>query len=267
MRRNRYAAVLVAATLALAGCASSQGTQGANPADPFEPMNRAVFAFNETADKAIVKPVAQAYDSVVPELFRFMIGNFFSNLGDVWTTVNQLLQGKPGTAASDAARVLINSTLGFAGISDPASEMGFEKHREDFGQTLGRWGLASGPYLVLPILGPSSVRDGIGLIPDYAFDPIQAIDSHGVRNNTYLLRGIETRASLLKLEGVVEGAALDRYSFLRDGYLQRRHNLVWDGNPPITDDESWYDEDLGTEGSEGAAGSAAPSPAAPPKAR
>lgn len=241
MNRSTLAATAFAAAVVLPGCAT---TQGANPADPLEPMNRAVFAFNEAADKAVVKPVAQAYDTVVPELFRFLIGNFFSNLGDVWTSVNQLLQGKPREAVSDAARVLINSTLGFAGVADPASEMGFEKHREDFGQTLGRWGVGSGPYLVLPILGPSSLRDGAGLVADYGFDPIGAANSEGVRNNAYLLRAIDTRASLLQAEKVVEGAALDKYSFIRDGYLQRRKSLIWDGDPPASDDdESWYQED------------------------
>ncbi|MBN9461832.1 MAG: VacJ family lipoprotein [Burkholderiales bacterium] len=225
------AAAALAAALSLGACA----TAGAPAADrdPLEPMNRAVYTFNDALDRAVLKPVAQGYQDYVPEVLRNAAGNVFGNLADLWTAANQLLQGKPREAISDLSRVLINSTVGFAGLGDPASDMGFEKHREDFGQTLGRWGVPAGPYLVLPFFGPSSLRDAPGLGVDlYVGDPLLAIDSHGRRNNLYALRIVDGRAALLRGERVIEGAALDRYSFLRDAYLQRRRNQVYDGNPP-----------------------------------
>lgn len=237
MTRRLIAAGACALAFSLSGCAST-GSPSAQ-VDPLEPMNRAVFGFNEFVDENALQPVARAYQAAVPELFRYMIGNFFSNLGDLWTAGNQLLQGKPAAAASDASRVLINSTLGFLGVADVATEMGLEKHREDFGQTLGRWGLASGPYLVLPFLGPSSVRDGTGLTLDMLASPLREIDSEGRRNNLRALGIVDTRASLLRAGSVVDGAALDKYSFMRDAYLQRRQNQVWDGNPPLED----YDDE------------------------
>ena len=247
MMRRLLAAGACALALALSGCATAGGTgaQGgqASRVDPLEPFNRAVFGFNEFVDRNALEPAARAYDTVVPELFRFMIGNFFSNVGDVWTAANQLLQGKPREAVSDASRVLINSTLGFLGVADVATEMGLEKHREDFGQTLGRWGVGAGPYLVLPLFGPSSVRDGIGLTADMFADPLREIDSEGRRNNLRAVRILDTRATLLRAGDVVEGAALDKYSFMRDGYLQRRHSQVWDGEPPLED----YDDDAGAD--------------------
>ncbi len=234
--RRSLAVGAVGALLVLGGCAAA-GAPAADR-DPLEPMNRAVYRFNDALDRALVKPVAQTYQDYLPEVLRNAVGNVFGNLADVWTAANQLLQGKPREAISDAARVLINTTVGFAGLGDPASDMGFEKHREDFGQTLGRWGLPAGPYLVLPFFGPSSVRDAPGLGVDlYVGDPVLAIDSRGQRNNAYLLRTIETRASLLRAERVIEGAALDRYSFVRDAWLQRRRNQVYDGNPPFEPDD------------------------------
>lgn len=231
MKRGRLRVAAVAAvTLLLGGCATAGGPAAGR--DPLEPVNRAVFRFNEEVDRAVLKPVARGYRDVVPEEMRNLVGNFFGNLADLWTAANQLLQGKPGKAASDLSRFVINSTLGFAGIADIATPAGFEKHNEDFGQTLGRWGIPAGPYLVLPLLGPSSLRDAPALVADYRGDLVMAIDSEGRRNNSALLRVVDTRASLLKLERVVEGAALDRYSFVRDGYLQRRRNQVYDGDPP-----------------------------------
>ena len=230
-RSAALSALVLAGTLALSGCAST-GTGPRSAADPFEPMNRAVFAFNETADEYVVKPVAQAYTTVVPEYFRGVIGNVFANVGELWTAANQLLQGKPMAALGDLSRFVINTTFGFGGIADVATEMGLERHREDFGQTLGRWGLASGPYLVLPIFGPSSLRDGLGFALDMAADPVRQVETEGFSNNLRLTRAIDQRASLLTAGRVVEGAALDKYSFVRDGYLQRRRNQVWDGDPP-----------------------------------
>ncbi len=226
---------LLALAILLGGCASAGGPSVAR--DPLEPLNRTIFAVNEKADAWVLKPVAQAYLQVVPEVFRMMIGSMISNVGDLWIAANQLLQGKPVEAASDLFRFTLNTTLGFAGIADVATPMGFEKHREDFGQTLGRWGVPSGAYLVLPLFGPSSVRDGAGLIVDLTVDPIQQIDSTGTRNSIGVTRLIDTRASLIPAERLIDGAALDRYSFIRDGFLQRRRNQVYDGNPPPTKDE------------------------------
>ena len=244
MMRARTSRALVAGLLALGlalgGCASAPlGSPPADAAtrakDPLESMNRAVFGFNDALDRAVVKPVAQAYTDHVHSGVRTMIGNVFGNLGDAWSAVNQLLQGKPMLALSDLGRVLINTTIGFGGLGDPASEMGIEKHREDFGQTLGRWGVGSGPYLVLPFLGPSTIRDTAGLPLDWYGDGLQLIDRSGPYWTAYGLRAVHIRAGLLPAEKVLDGAALDKYSFIRDGYLQRRRNLVYDGNPPDDD--------------------------------
>jgi len=241
---------LAAALLAVAGCASTTGDGAAGSeagerdvgdraarVDPFEPVNRSIHAFNDAVDQAVLKPAAKGYEAVVPRPFRDMVGNFFGNLGDVWTAANQLLQGKPAEAFSDLSRVVVNTTFGFGGIADVASEMGLEKHDEDFGQTLGVWGLPSGPYLVLPLLGPSSVRDAPARALDMVADPLDEIGSRGQTNNFWLTRLIDGRARLFPAERVLEGAALDKYSFTRDAWLQRRRNQVYDGNPPMDYDE------------------------------
>lgn len=199
--------------------------------DPLEPFNRSVYAFNDALDKALLAPVARGYERVVPGPGREMIGNFFGNLGDVWTAFNQLLQGKPGAAASDIWRVAINTSFGFFGIADVASEIGIEKHDEDFGQTLAVWGVPAGPYLVLPLLGPSTFRDAPGRAVDVYGDALQLTDN-GRRNNLWLIRTLDNRARLFPAERLMRGAALDEYSFTRDAWLQRRRNQVYDGNPP-----------------------------------
>jgi phospholipid-binding lipoprotein MlaA len=196
-----------------------------------------MYSLNDALDSALIKPAAKGYEAIVPGLFRDMAGNFFGNLRDVWTAANQLLQGKPREGFSDISRVVINSTFGFFGIADVASEMGLEKHEEDFGQTLGVWGVPSGPYLVLPFFGPSSVRDGIARVPDFFADPLLEIDSHGLRNNLWLTRVLDTRVRLFPAERLLQGAALDKYSFTRDAWLQRRRNQIHDGNPPPSDDD------------------------------
>lgn len=235
-------AALLATALLSGGCASTAGPASAR--DPLEPMNRTVYRFNDAVDRAVLKPVAQRYQEFVPENLRNAIGNVFGNLSDLWTAANQLLQGKPVEAVSDLSRFVINSTLGFAGLADIATPMGLEKHNEDFGQTLGRWGMPAGPYLVLPLLGPSSLRDAPSLYVDYQADPLLAIDSTASRNSLFTMRVVDTRAGLLRAERVVEGAALDRYALIRDGYLQRRRNQVYDGDPPPTpDDDPGYDPD------------------------
>jgi phospholipid-binding lipoprotein MlaA len=225
------AALLVAGTLA--GCATS----GGNPADPLESFNRAMFSFNDTVDAAVIKPVAKGYRKVVPGILRTGISNFFSNLDDVWISVNNVLQGKFQDGFDDFTRVLFNSTFGIAGIFDFASDVGLQKHNEDFGQTLGWWGVGSGAYLVLPILGPSTVRDGFGLLLDTQADLVFQIDGVPVHNSLYATRAIGKRASLLDASSVIEQAALDKYAFIRDAWLQRRLDLVYDGDPPQQPEE------------------------------
>ena len=219
---------------ALLGCATS----GGNPSDPLEPLNRAMFGFNDTVDDAVVRPVAKAYRAALPGIVRTGISNFFSNLEDVWISVNDVLQGKVQQGFEDFGRFLLNSTFGIAGIFDIASEAGLLKNSEDFGQTLGSWGIGTGAYLVLPILGPSTVRDGFGLLLDTQTDLVFRIDGVRVHNSLYLTRAISTRANLLDATSVLETAALDKYAFVRDAWLQRRRNLVYDGNPPREKEEA-----------------------------
>ncbi len=223
---------LITLVFVLSGCASPY-----NRKDPLEPLNRKIYKFNDTVDKAVVKPVAKGYETVVPQGIRIMIGNFFSNLNDVVVTINDLLQLKGRQAFSDAGRVFINSTIGFAGLVDVAGPSGYPKHNEDFGQTLGYWGVASGPYLVLPFLGPSTFRDGVGTVVDWQYYPLYRTTDVARRNSLIALQGVDTRASLLQSENILMQAALDPYTFLRDAYLQHRNSEVYDGNPPMEDEE------------------------------
>lgn len=225
----------------LGGCASSPAK---NPADPFEPMNRSVYQFNDALDRAVAKPVAQGYDAVMPAPGKIMVSNFFSNLDDIVVTLNDLLQFKFTQAASDGSRVIFNSTFGIFGLFDIANRL--EKHNEDFGQTLGYWGVNSGPYLVLPVLGPSSVRDGIGFYVDTRPSQMRRVTHMRTRNQLYLTRGINRRAQLLEQEKVFDSAAIDRYELIRDAYMQRRQSLVYDGNPPRPsyDDMDFEEEDI-----------------------
>jgi phospholipid-binding lipoprotein MlaA len=211
----------------LAGCATS-----GNPKDPIEGFNRAVFAFNEGLDAAIVKPVAKGYEAVLPSPIRTGVTNFFGNIEDVFIGVNNLLQGKVPQAFNDFGRVAINSTIGLLGVLDIASEAGLEKHDEDFGQTFGRWGVGNGAYVVVPVFGPRTVRDTVGLVLDVAADPVADHRPRRTRDLALVLRTINDRANLLPADKVVEEAALDKYSYMRDAYLQRRRNLIHDGNPP-----------------------------------
>jgi len=227
---------LTLTVITLAGCASPQVK---NPADPLESFNRGVYQFNDTVDKAIAKPVAQGYNAVMPLPGKIMVSNFFSNLDDVIITANDLLQFKFAQAASDGARFLFNSTFGVFGLFDVAHRL--EKHNEDFGQTLGYWGVGSGAYLVLPILGPSTVRDGVGLYVDSRPSRLRHVDHIRTRNQLFLTKAVSRRAQLLDQEKVLDEAALDRYEFIRDAYLLRRQSLVYDGNPPR--EEYDYDEE------------------------
>lgn len=216
----RQAALALGVTVMLAGCA------GPNPRDPYEGYNRAMFSFNDTVDTYALKPVATAYKNVTPGFVQTGVNNFFGNLGDAWSAVNNLLQGKGQDGMSDVARFALNSTLGIAGLFDIASEAGLQKHKEDFGQTLGVWGVESGPYLVLPLLGPSTVRDTVALPVDISGDIWRYKEPTNVRNIGTVLRVVDTRAGLLDASSLFEDAALDRYEFLRDGYLQRRESQI-----------------------------------------
>lgn len=209
-------------SLVAGGCATSN-----TPGDPLEGFNRAMFSFNDALDEAVLKPIATGYRNVAPEPARECVGNVFSNINDVFVAVNSLLQGKVGDAVSDACRVLINSTVGILGCFDVASKMGLEKHNRDFGQTFGKWGIPSGPYLVLPFLGPSNFRDGVGTAIYSSLDPVWA-NHIPTRNVAYSLRTVNRRADLLNASSALEDAALDKYAFVRDAYGQRRQSLIDD---------------------------------------
>lgn len=214
--------------LVLTGCAS----QG-DPRDPLEPMNRAIHNFNETVDKAAVKPLAQGYQAVLPSFAQTGVRNFFSNLDDVVVVVNDLLQFKLERATHDFMRLAMNSTLGFCGVLDIATEAGLKKHNEDFGQTLGHWDIGTGPYLVLPFFGPSNFRDTVGLYVDSSYlDAVYDLQDDEGRNGSLLLRTISRRADLLDVTTALDAAALDGYEYTRDFYLERRRTLVYDGKPP-----------------------------------
>lgn len=219
----------------LAGCATGPN---ANPKDPLEPFNRSMFEFNEALDEAVLKPVATGYKEVTPELVRRGVGNFFRNIEDLWSFVNSVLQLKGEAAANNLVRFGVNTTIGLAGILDVATEMQIDRHTEDFGQTLGRWGVGAGPYVVLPFFGPSTLRDTVALPVDKtAGDPVTKIEDIPVRNTLWTLRLVDSRAQLLKAGEVLEEVALDKYTFLRDAHLARRRNAVYDGSPPEEEPE------------------------------
>ncbi|MCX7896986.1 MAG: VacJ family lipoprotein [Rhodocyclaceae bacterium] len=222
----RRVGVLVLAVW-LTGCAST-----GNPKDPLEGFNRAMFAFNEGLDTVLIKPVAKGYDAALPAPVKTGVTNFFGNVADLFIGVNNFLQGKPQEAVGDWGRVLINTTIGLLGLFDVATELGLEKHEEDFGQTFGRWGAPPGAYVVWPFFGPRTLRDTVGLILDVKTDPIANIGDIRTRNSLLALRIIDQRADMLPADRVIEEAALDKYAYVRDGYLARRRHLVFDGNPP-----------------------------------
>ncbi len=227
---------LLAASL-LAGCATQSSR------DPLEGVNRGIYKFNDVADKAIMKPVAGAYKAVVPEMARGGIGNFFSNLGEVITVANDLLQFKFDKAMTGAGRFAINSTFGVGGLIDWASKDGIERHKEDFGQTLGAWGWKDSPYLVLPLFGPSTVRDMSGdLVDGFAFDPISYAEPRP-RNILSVTKGVDKRAQYLPGSDLLDEAALDPYIFMRDAYLQRRNAQIMDGEGKVSDDSIEGDAD------------------------
>ncbi len=205
--------------------------------DPLEPVNRVIFQFNDTVDTYVLRPVATVYVNVIPALVRTGVSNVYGNISDMFSAVNNLLQGKRDALGNDLGRVLVNSTFGLGGIFDVAGYAGVEKTSEDFGQTFGYWGIGPGPYLVLPILGPSNVRDTVGLVIQSYADPVSQVTPDSAKYELWGLRAIDTRASLLGTEDLVSGAALDKYTFIRSAYSQRRRNLVYDGKPPKDKDD------------------------------
>ena len=224
------------------GCATLPAGHVQDPRDPWERYNRAMFAFNEEADRLVIKPLAETYRDYTPDLFQFLLRNFFGNLSDIATTIQYVLQGRPSDAGNSAARVLFNSTLGFAGLGDVASEMGFAKTNKDFGMTLGYWGVEPGPYFMWPILGPNTVRDSFGFVGDRIYDPVRdVVTTQDGRIASYFVEGMHRRIDVMRAEPTIEALSFDRYSLVRDAWLARRKNQIYDGNPPP--EPFSYDED------------------------
>jgi len=227
--------MLLVAVLGLQACSSLSAPD--HDKDPMEPMNRAIFGFNEAVDAAVLKPVATAYTTVVPDWARKGVSNFLNNLQDMWSLVNSGLQARGDDFSDNFGRVILNTTIGVGGLVDVASKFNIDRHTTDFGTTLGRWGVAPGPYVVLPILGPSTLREVAALPVDMGADPSYHLGGDTTDEVEMLtMKVVDKRASLLGAGDVLDGAALDKYSFIRDGYLQRQRNRQYDGNPP--DDDS-----------------------------
>ena len=231
-RRASRLAIPLAVVL-LQGCATGPD---ANPRDPMEPLNRAVFRFNDALDSTVLKPVATGYKAVTPSLIRKGVGNFFNNLQDMWSSVNSALQGRGQEFSDNIGRVMVNSTIGMFGLIDVASTLQIDRHTTDFGTTLGRWGVAPGPYVVLPLLGPFTLREVAAYPIDYTGDRSSQLGGTADANaEISVLKIIDRRANLLDAGNIIDGAALDPYTFMRDGYLQRQRNVQYDGNPPDED--------------------------------
>ena len=222
---------LVIGILFLSACASVPG--GPTKGDPFESYNRAMFSFNDNLDEYILRPVSEGYDKVLPSPVKTGVSNFFSNLGDIFVIINDLLQFKFTQAAADTGRFIINTTIGFAGLIDVATPIGLPKHNEDFGQTFATWGIPQGPYVILPFFGSRTLLGTGGFVIESVYDPVYSIEKTDNLYATASLRFIDTRYKLLKASRVVDQAALDKYSFIRDAYLQHRKNLIYDGKPPV----------------------------------
>lgn len=245
-QRSRLAVVRLLRCLAFATCAGLLGgcATVTNPdaRDPWESWNRGVFGFNDAVDTAVLKPVATGYQKVTPTLVQKGVSNFFGNLTDMWSVVNNALALRPKEMGDSIGRVMLNTTVGLLGVMDVASDLGIERHTADFGLTLARWGVGSGPYVVLPLLGPSTLRDTAGLPVDNWGNPINQLGDEPTRTGAVVLKAVDTRARLLGAGDVLEGAALDKYTFMRDAFLQRRRNQVYDGNPPDEDSVPASDE-------------------------
>lgn len=244
MRKNRIVLGCLQPLLlisVLCGCATTG--EYADPRDPLERYNRSMHAFNEKVDDVLVKPLARGYKKVTPAPVDKGITNFFNNLADVGSTINNLLQFKLQRAANDVGRLMVNTTLGIGGLFDVASNMNMQKYGEDFGQTLGVWGSGPGPYIVLPLLGPSSGRDFFGRVVDYFTNPVTYVKSDEWRYGLTALDVLDTRADLLGASRVLEEAALDPYEFIKDSFLQKRQYDIHDGNPPTEpEDDEFYPE-------------------------
>jgi len=230
--RPVVAALVAGSALVLAGCSTVTPRSPGQRLDPFEPWNRDVFAFNERLDENVLKPAATAYGKVVPQPVRRGVGNVFGNVADAWSGINNLLQGKFAEAAHDMVRVGTNTIFGLGGVLDVASEFGLDHKYEDFGQTLGYWGIGAGAYIVWPLLGPSTVRESFALPLDRAASPALLIDNGAAQASITVLQIVNTRANLLGASRVIDDIALDKYTFVRDAYLQRRRSLVFDGDAP-----------------------------------
>ena len=234
-RWGLYVALAAVAAMGT-GCASGPN---ANPKDPLEPMNRSISRFNDSLDENVLKPAATTYKDATPELLQKGVRNVFNNLSDIWSTVNNGLQLKGRDTAESLMRSVVNTVFGIYGIFDVATEIGLERHPEDFGQTLGAWGVPNGPYVVLPLFGPSTLRDTAGMPVDTSADYVRNLDHIPTRNSTMAVRVVAKRADLLGASGLLSEAAIDKYSFTRDAYLQYRRNQIYDGNPP--DDDTLVD--------------------------
>ena len=227
--------ICAAALMSLAACATAPGSS-ANPKDPWEPMNRRVASFNDVVDDNVLKPVSRTYRDNVPNVVQTGVRNFFNNLSDLWSAANSGLQLKGRDAAESFMRVVVNSTVGIYGLIDVATPIGLERHSEDFGQTLGYWGVPDGPYVVLPFFGPSTLRDTASLPADLNMDPVRKHDNMAERNSAWGLRLVQKRGDLLKTSDLLGEASIDKYSFTRDAYLQYRRSQIYDGNPPEEED-------------------------------
>ncbi|NRO98568.1 VacJ family lipoprotein [Paraburkholderia sp. NMBU_R16] len=264
MDKLRTLPVALGAAIVLAGCASAPNRTAG---DPLEPMNRAIFRFNDAVDKSVAVPIAKGYQKITPHPLRTAISNFFSNLGDLTNVANELLQLRITDATSDLMRFTMNTTFGVGGLIDFATLARLPKHHQDFGLTLGRWGIPSGPYLVLPIFGPSTFRDSVGLAVDVRFNPLNYIEP-AARTPLYILQFVSVRSDMLGATNILEQAALDKYSFVRDAYLQQRRSRLNTGGAaaapalPNYGDEGESDS-TGTTAAPAAASDAAPSAPAP----
>lgn len=231
MTQRMISALRVPAALAAAaflfGCAATP-----SKVDPLEPMNRVMYDVHDVVDTNVVKPLVQAYVDVVPQFLRTGVSNVFNNIDDLFSALNGLLQGKPEKAGNDLGRVLLNTTVGIGGLFDVASEEGIERGNEDFGQTFGVWGIGNGPYLFVPLFGPTTFRDGTGVLLRIAVGPVGFVPDVPLRNSLYGLGAVDLRAQALALGELVDTAALDKYRFIRNAYLQRRRYLLYDGKPP-----------------------------------
>lgn len=258
LKRRATAAALAALLVLASGCATVPGAPRPARQDPWENFNRKVFNFNEALDEAVLKPVATAYRNVVPQLVRTGVSNVLGNIGDVWSAANHLLQGKVHTGLDMGMRVVANTFFGLGGLLDPATEMGLTRHSEDFGQTLGRWGVKPGPFLVLPLLGPSTLRDSTALLVDRQAAASNLASSDAGAYALTTLEVVSVRASLLDAKQLLDSVALDKYTFFRQAYLARRLDAVHDGAPPMLPFEDDADPEPAAGSPAGAASGAAP---------